>query len=96
MNSQILPADLNQVLCAYYEYWHTIDLPEHEREVCYTWILPVYRRMFGGSFHQSKLQRLVDLAFLIPGYSARGGNRRYYRLADPQAVHDLLTETACG
>jgi len=92
MNS--LPEDLKNVLAAYYEYWSNIDQPTDQRQVCFSWIEPIHRRMFGDTFHNTKLQRLVDLGILTLGDTARGGSRRYYRLADPQAVHDLFAEAA--
>jgi hypothetical protein len=91
-----LPEDLKQVLTAYYEYWLTIEQPPEERQVCFRWIQPIFRRSFGGTFHNTKLQRLADLGILTLGDTAQGGSRRYYRLADQQAVHDLLTETAAS
>jgi len=95
MNSRLPDNDptLKQVLSACYECWVTTTVPEEQRETCFRWVDQVFRRMFCGTFHQSRLQRLADLGFLIPGDTARGGNRRYYRLADPHAVRDLLTET---
>jgi len=87
---------LANVLHAFYEYWLTIDRPAEDREVCYSWVAPVHARRFGGTFHQSALQRLADLGLLIPADSARSGNRRYYKIADLVAVQDLIRNSAAA
>jgi hypothetical protein len=62
-----------------------------DREVCYRWVLPIYERFFGGTFHQSCLAELAKLGLLAPGDDARGGNRRYYTVPNPHAVYAILT-----
>ncbi len=51
-----------------------------------------YRQQFGGTFDQSMLATLAKQGFLVPDVTSRGGNRRYYRLSDPQAIRDLVAE----
>lgn len=85
-----LDAESLKILCAYFEYWETIALPEADREVCYRWVASTYRNLFGGTFHQSGLRRLAKLGILIPSDSADGGNRRYYKLANPEVARNLI------
>ena len=44
----------------------------------------------GVPFHQAKLGRLGRLGLLIRGDTARGGTRRYYRLASRVFVSSVL------
>lgn len=82
--------ELQQVLWACYKYWQGESLPPDERIICYSWIRRLYEDRFGAKFHQSKLGRLAKLGFLKKGDTARSGNRRYYKIADPNRVDDLL------
>lgn len=83
-------AQLQQVLWACYEYWTKEPSPPSERTICYKWVLRLYKKRFGGRFHQSKLSRLAKLGLLRPDQTARGGNRRYYELPNPGEVQRLL------
>lgn len=49
--------------------------------ICFEWMRPVYRELFGGELHQSKLNALANRGLLCRNDSTRGGNRRYYTLA---------------
>ena len=82
--------ELQKVLWACYEYWCTETLPPNERDICYSWVVGVYEDRFGTKFYQSKLQRLVKLGFLEKGDTSRGGNRRYYKIVEPERVAGLL------
>ena len=82
--------ELQQVLWACYKYWQGESLPPDERIICYSWVRRLYEDRFGTKFHQSKLGRLAKLGFLEKGDTARSGNRRYYKIADPNRVDDLL------
>ena len=82
--------ELQRVLWACYTYWQGEALPPHERTICYSWVRRLYEDRFGAKFHQSKLGRLAKLGFLKKGDTARSGNRRYYKIADPNRVDDLL------
>lgn len=82
--------ELQQVLWACYKYWQSESLPPHERVICYSWVVKLYEGKFGTNFHQSKLRRLSRLGFLQPSDVSRGGNRRYYKIVDPDKVARLL------
>lgn len=88
--------DLRRVLWACYAYWQTEPVPEGERQVCFFWVEGKYKARFGETFHQTKLATLAKLGFLAKGDDARGGNRRYYTLKDPQAIRDLTAELDQG
>ena len=82
--------ELQQVLWACYKYWQGESLPPHERVICYSWVVRLYEDKFGTGFHQSKLRRLASLGFLQQDDTSRGGNRRYYKIVDPNKVASLL------
>lgn len=82
--------ELQRILWACYEYWHAESLPHHERIICYNWILGPYKDRFGTTFHQSGLRRLTKLGFLKQDQTSRGGHRRYYKIADPDRLGELL------
>ncbi len=82
--------ELQHVLIACYEYWRSEPVPPEQRAICYTWGIAPYREMFGTEFHQSKLYWLTKLGFLIQEETARGGGRRYYRIASPDFVKALV------
>jgi hypothetical protein len=86
-----LSPELRNVLRAVYEYWVRSEIPPADRKVCYSWVLPIYERFFGGTFHQSCLAELATLGLLARGDDARGGSRRYYTMPDPQAVYEIVT-----
>ena len=60
--------------------------------MCFSWVEGSYRQRFGRTFHQSMLANLAKLGFLVPDDTSRGGNRRYYRLSDPQMIRELVAE----
>lgn len=82
--------ELQHVLWACYKYWAGESLPPDERLICYTWVKEVYEKEFGAQFQKSKLQHLAKLEFLSLGDTARGGRRRYYKLVDPDRIHEML------
>jgi hypothetical protein len=92
MNSQAiqLSPELERVLWACYEYWRNIDQPEEERVICYSWVVTKYELRFGTRFHQSRLHELANFGLLELEDSSRGGNRRYYKLPDPEGIRALL------
>ncbi|MFB0521206.1 MAG: hypothetical protein ACETWD_07245 [Desulfatiglandales bacterium] len=83
--------ELQRVLWACYKYWQgEKSLPPDRRIICYSWVIGPYENRFGTKFHQSRLGRLAKLGFLKKGDTARSGHRRYYKIADPDRVDDLL------
>ncbi len=82
--------ELQRILWACYEYWRKESLAPHERSICYTWVVKVYRGKFGTKFHQAALRRLVKLGFLQPDKTSQSGNRRYYRIVNPTQIGSLL------
>ena len=84
--------ELKQVLWACYEYWQGESCSPDERVICHSWVTGPYEDRFGTKFHQSRLGRLATLGFLEPEDTAKGGHRRYYKIADPDRVKYLLKE----
>ncbi len=82
--------ELQQVLWACYDYWKNEDMPIEERVICYSFVKDPYKKRFGKMFHQSKLSKLANLGFLERDRKTRGGNRRYYKLVNPDRVVVLL------
>lgn len=82
--------ELQQVLWACYQYWAAEITPPHERTVCYSWVIRPYEKKFGTRFHQSRLQCLAEIGFLKQEDTSRSGNRRYYTVACPYQVNELL------
>lgn len=93
MNAKDIENDreLQQVLWACYDFWEASQRPIHEREIFYGWIRRRYEERFGTGFHQSKLRQLASLGYLERRDTARGGSRRYYRLANPAQTREFLT-----
>ena len=85
-------AELQRVLWACYKYWQGESSPPQDRVICYSWVIGPYRERFGTDFHQSRLYLLTKLGFLKQDDTARGGNRRYYKIISPSRVADLLTK----
>jgi len=83
-------SELQRVLWACYKYWEGESSPPQERVICYSWVIGSYKDRFGTEFHQSKLYVLTKLGFLKQDDTARGGNRRYYKIVSPNQVGDLL------
>ncbi len=82
--------ELQRILWACYKYWQSESLPPYERIICYTWVLGPYEKRFGTKFHQSRLRNLTKLGLLKQDQTSRGGNRRYYKIADPTQLSVLL------
>lgn len=49
--------------------------------ICFEWLRPIYRELFGGDLHPSKLIALANRGLLCRDDLTRGGGRRYYTLA---------------
>jgi len=90
INEALIDPELQRVLWACLSYWSTEPNPFDERAVCYSWVARCYEGRFGGTFHQSGLQRLARLGLLAKDDTSRGGNRRYYRISNPKRVGELL------
>jgi hypothetical protein len=89
-NDEIATTELQRILWACLAYWNTEPNPIDKRAVCYSWVAQCYEERFGGSFHQSKLQRLARMGYLAKDDTSRGGNRRYYRINDPAQLAEFL------
>ncbi len=87
-------SELQRVLLACYEYWQNEPLPTNDRFVCYSWVIGIYQRMFGGWFHQAKLYQLTKLGFLKQDDTSRSGHRRYYKIVNPGLVEGLAKQWA--
>lgn len=85
-------SELQRVLLACFEYWQTEPLPVEKRVICYSWVVGTYKKMFGSEFHPSKLYQLTKLGFLMQDDSARGGNRRYYKIVNPTLVESIANQ----
>lgn len=83
-------SELQRVLWACHSYWQTEPLPAENRVICYKWVQGNYRRRFVSGFHQSRLDALSKLGFLTKHDTSRGGNRRYYKIQNPEYVEALL------
>lgn len=93
MATKTLAVEQRQILWACYAYWKASDhLPDVERVFCHNWVSDKFRDRFGGAFHQSQLAKLCRAGLLTEGHLAQGGGRRYYGLADPAAVRELVAE----
>lgn len=88
-----LDLDLRRILWACYEYWQNEALPPTKREVCYSWILPIYERKFGGKFHHSALRKLERKGYLKREDTSRADHRRYYSLVNPDRIAALVRNT---
>jgi hypothetical protein len=87
-----LTPELLRVLWACHAYWLTETLPEEQRAVCFSWVEGIFRQRFGVTFHQTMLATLAKHGLLIHDNTSQGGNRRYYRLSNPQSIHELVAE----
>jgi hypothetical protein len=90
INEALVDPELQKVLWACLTYWNTEPSPFNERTVCYSWVVSSYEGRFGGRFHQSRLQHLAQLGLLTKHDTSRGGNRRYYRINEPDKVAAFL------
>ncbi len=84
--------ELQRVLWACYRYWQAESLPTEDRAVCYGWVVRPYEEAFGTQFHQSRLARLTKFGFLQQAETSRGGKRRYYTMANPERIGELLKQ----
>ena len=90
INEALIDPELQRVLWACLTYWNTEPNPFDERAVCYSWVARCYKGRFGGTFHQSRLQHLARLGLLTKDDTSRGGNRRYYRINEPDKLAAFL------
>ena len=82
--------ELQQVLWVCYECWKNETLAPNDRVLCFSWLIDPYRKKFGTRFKPTDLYWLTKYGFLIQGETGKGGNRRYYKLADPDKTFELL------
>ena len=82
--------ELQQVLWACFKYWISCPLPPEERIICHHWLTRPYKEKFKTSFSWSKLEELLELGFLVSDKASKSGQSRYYGLADPVKVKELL------
>jgi hypothetical protein len=87
-----LDPELKEVLWACYDYWKNMEYPEERRAICYAWVAPKYELRFKVRFQESKLSELAKRGLLELDEFSGGGNRRYYRLVDPERIRRLLQE----
>lgn len=90
INEALIDLESQRVLWACLTRWSTEPNPFHERAVCYSWVARCYKNRFGGTFHQSRLQHLARLGLLTKDDTSRGGDRRYYRISNPERLGELL------
>ena len=84
--------ELQCVLIACCECWKRETLPQEDRAICYSWVIGIYRELFGADFHPTMLYQLTKLGYLSQDYTARGGHRRYYRIVNPALVKSLVNK----
>lgn len=82
--------ELQRILWACFDYWSRESSPPDQRGICYSWVTGPYEDRFAATFHQSRLRELARLGFLISDDTSRGGNRRYYRLNQPERIAEML------
>jgi hypothetical protein len=79
MQTLELDAESDRILQAFRECVHRLAPPDGA--ICFEWLRPVYRELFGSDLHQSKLIALSNRGLLGKNDSTRAGARRYYTLA---------------
>jgi len=89
-------SELQRIIWACYEYWKNEILPPDNRSICFSWVLRLYTKRFGGKFHQSKLRELVRLGVLEKDDTSRAGKRRYYRIINPTRIESILKAGTSG
>jgi hypothetical protein len=82
--------ELQQILWACFKYWISCPLPPEERIICHHWLMRPYKEKFGTGFDWPKLEELSELGFLVSDMASKSGQSRYYSLADPVKVKELL------
>jgi hypothetical protein len=90
INQALIDAESQRVLWACLSYWSTEPNPVDERAICYSWVVRGYKDRFGRTFHQSRLRHLVRAGLLTQDDTSRRGNRRYYRISNPELLGELL------
>lgn len=81
-----------QVMWACIESWRSSHISERSREICYEWVLPVYREKFNEPFHQTVLIELAKMGYLKAGDLASGRSRRYYTMPHVQKAEEAIQE----
>lgn len=89
-NGMAIGEDLQRILWACLAYWSNEPLAFDERVICYSWVARLHQNKFGVSFAPSKLRYLGELGLLAQVDTSRGGDRRYWRINDPQLVAKIL------
>ena len=87
-------ANTFQVLRACLDVWKTSSAPPAERTVCYSWVEPKCRELFGTTFHQSVLEKLAESGHLSKADASRAGRRRYYKVNHPQMLEAICPRPA--
>jgi hypothetical protein len=72
-------AESDRILQAFRECVRRLAPPDGA--ICFEWLRPVYRELFGIDLHPSKLIALANRGLLRRNDSTRGGARRYYTSA---------------
>jgi hypothetical protein len=89
-NEPALNSEVAHVLMACHEYWSTEPVAVHDRVICYKWVRRPYEARFGMKLTRAAFDRAARSGFLEKADTARGGRRRYYRIADPAGLDRLL------
>lgn len=84
-----LDVETLRVLCACYEYWATEPLPIEDRVICFRWIKRGFESRFGVELTRREFDLAAKSGLLVKADTSRGGNRRYYRLVDPDQLRQL-------
>ncbi len=90
-NEAVDDPELQRILLACLDYGTTQRTPQPV--ICYSWVARRYEAMFGGTFHQSRLQELARLGVLAKdGDTSRCEGRRYYRIIAPIELTNIRVE----
>ncbi len=84
-----LDIETRRVLWACYEYWATEPLPVDERVICFKWVKRRFESRFGTKLTRREFDRAAKSGLLAKADTSRGGDRRYYRLVDPEQLRQV-------
>ena len=85
--------ELIRTLRVAYDYWESEPTAINDRVICFAWVRNSYRRRFGIEITRAQFERLWRLGFLEKADDSRGGQRRYYRLCEPDGIARLLAQS---